>query len=347
MAKSMCSLYRRWRYAGPLRPCFVRAITKALAVAAVTALVLCRRHGPEREAAGGPVIRGHAVVVGIFTSYSDKSAARRRAILDTWLPQSDSDNVRYLFVIGDPPVRHTRHESSSDGEHRWSTLQAVQAQVHGRLLHLAGVDDTYGNLPHKSAAFFTVAGPMARTFVIKLDDDVFFRPSALPAAVARWHRASAGYIGCLKSGHVETRPGYKWHEPPSRAALFGDALQYPTHAWGSTYAVSAATAASIAAMNGAGAGLRMLSNEDVSVGIWALATGAVFLDDRRLCAPTCEGAALSVWDFGCTGLCSVDAQQELQDQAACRDPPAPDTADEAALYAPFFSFEETAEMNTR
>jgi hypothetical protein len=272
----------------------------------------------------------------MFTGYGDKSAARRRAILDTWLPQSDSDNVRYMFVIGDPPARHTHHESSSDGEQHvhWSTLQAVQAQVSGRLLHLAGVEDTYANLARKSAAFFTVAGPMAREFVLKLDDDVFFRPSALPNAIARWHRARAGYIGCLKSGHVETRAEYKWHEPQSRALLFGDALTYPTHAWGSTYAISAATAASIAAMNGAGAGLRLLSNEDVSVGVWALATGAVFLDDRRLCAPTCEGGALSVWDLDCTGLCSVDAQAELHNRAACRQPPAAETALEMALYAP-------------
>lgn len=328
---------RRWRW--PRWPdCKVALV---IAAAAATALGLCLRHDFETQAADEPAPPGHAVVVGIFTSYGHKSALRRRAILDTWLPQSDSADVRFVFVIGDPPARHRQlhgDDSSSDGK-RWST-GAVQTQVtHGRLLHLDGVEDTYANLPRKSAAFFTAAAALARKFIIKVDDDIYFRPAVLPTAIARWKHARAGYIGCLKSGKVETRSEYKWHEP--RAALFGDALMYPTHAWGSSYALSAATAASIAALNGGGAGLRLLSNEDVAVGLWALATGAVFLDDRRLCAPTCEGGALSVWDLSCTGLCSVEAQAELHGQPSCRAPLAAiDTARDADLYAPFYSFED-------
>lgn len=292
----------RWsQRSRPQRCCRVGSIF-IIAACALNAL------RPHRSGGSGP-----SVLVGVFTAYGPESAARRRAILDTWL-SSPTPGIESRFVIGREPTH--RHGL-------WWTHAEVQQQcAPHRVLHIPSITDTYSNLPLKTAAFIaavvsTRVSSQSLRYIIKVDDDVYFRPAAVPVSMARWTAAKADYIGCLKSGLIETRPGYKWTEP--KAQLFGDGATYPLHAWGSAYAISAPLAVSIAAMYATGRGLRFLANEDVSTGVWALALGARFLDDHHLCAPSCAGAALAVWDYpACTGLCHPEtAQRQLHALANC------------------------------
>jgi hypothetical protein len=86
--------------------------------------------------------------------------------------------------------------------------------------------------------------------------------------------------------------------------------------------------------------LRRFANEDVSVGAWALALDVRLLDERRLCAQTCEGRglALAVWNFSCTGLCDAPRGMRAHHAlpacaAAPRGPPAPvSDADEGSFF---------------
>ncbi len=87
--------------------------------------------------------------------------------------------------------------------------------------------------------------------------------------------------------------------------------------------------------------LRRFANEDVSVGAWALALDVRLLDERRLCAQTCEegrGLALAVWNFSCTGLCDAPRGMRAAHAlpacaAASRGPPAPvSDADEGSFF---------------
>lgn len=144
---------------------------------------------------------------------------------------------------------------------------------------------------------------------MKVDDDVFVRTVVLPAAVAEWATLRADLAGCLKKGKVQNDPAYRWCEPAS--LLFGE--NYPTHPWGSAYVVSASLVRTLAAVEAAG-GLRRFANEDVSVGIWALALGARLLDDRRLCAETC---AIASFNFSCTGVCDSAADGMARLHTAC------------------------------
>jgi hypothetical protein len=229
--------------------------------------------------------------VGIFTGYSAVSAERRRAIVDTWLPsaaEAAKGGCAFRFVLGDPPAAGARAADVPPA----------------LLLHLPGVHDTYDQLPAKSAAFFRLAvrvWPQAR-YIVKVDDDVYLRPSALPLLLPGWQRRSVDYVGCMKSHAIVTDPAQRWAEP---RALHLGGNSYFVHSWGSAYALSHRFASMLAALP-AGA-LRRFANEDVSVGAWALALDVTLLDDRRMCAQDCgaDPLATAVWNFSCTGVCDA------------------------------------------
>jgi hypothetical protein len=81
---------------------------------------------------------------------------------------------------------------------------------------------------------------------------------ALPAP------AAAGYVGCMKHGSTWTRPGTRWYEP--QHLLVGPT--YYLHAYGSIYALSGQVVRDVIVANFHQ--LRLLSNEDTSVGAWMM-----------------------------------------------------------------------------
>ena len=55
----------------------------------------------------------------------------------------------------------------------------------------------------------------------------------------------ADYVGCMKTGPIQTDPHYRWHEPQHE--VLGSA-GYFTHAWGSLYIVSGRVAGYLASV---------------------------------------------------------------------------------------------------
>ncbi len=98
--------------------------------------------------------------------------------------------------------------------------------------------------------------------------------SCRPPSRCRPAPSSAGYVGCMKHGVTWTQPGTRWFEP---AHLLIGATYY-LHAYGSIYALSGRVVQEVVVANFGH--LRMLSNEDTSVGAWML--GHQVCDDARL-----------------------------------------------------------------
>lgn len=140
----------------------------------------------------------------------------------------------------------------------------------------------------------------------------------------------ADYIGCMKRGHVRSSPRLRWYEPEH--ALLGD--EYFTHALGTAYAVRGSVARRLVSLP-AGAGLRRLANEDVSVGLWMMAFNASFFDDRRLCSPACGETGVVIYDADLgPGLRDPGlALLELAGEPDCRSPP-PRSITDLALVRP-------------
>ncbi|EFJ46484.1 hypothetical protein VOLCADRAFT_46325, partial [Volvox carteri f. nagariensis] len=144
------------------------------------------------------------------------------------------------------------------------------------------------------------------------DDDVYLMPQRLPAAAAQWERIGAGYIGCMKNGWVFRDPKHRWYEP--QYLLLGS--DYFLHAYGSAYVLSAEAVRQVIIHNYQH--LRLLANEDTSVGAWMLAQDVVFFEDMRLCSRVCHKSALAVWQTECAGLCApVEDLVKLHRNGTC------------------------------
>lgn len=167
-------------------------------------------------------------------------------------------------------------------------------------------------------AFFRLAArELSFRYILKVDDDVYFRPLHLPAALARWRGAE--YVGCFRRrGRVHVSPAHKFFEHGHQ--ILGQT--YFTYATGSTYAVESSTAALLAGMP-AGS-LRVYGcGDDCSLGLWLIALNAAVLEDQSLCRWTCEPGAVSVRHHGkCGGLCHP-AQDipRLHSDSGCSMPP--------------------------
>ena len=174
------------------------------------------------------------ILVLVVTSHTESSAQRRRAALDSWLSSPPPPGVAVAFVAGRPALGEA------------VALARLSAEVSPfRVLHAAGVSDSYDSLPDKVAAAFAaaVAAYSSARWVVKVDDDVLLRLQVLHLAAREWESAGAGLIGCLKNGGVQNDPAMRWFE--AHALLFGE--QYPVHPWGSVYVVSSALARTVAA----------------------------------------------------------------------------------------------------
>ncbi|KDD72366.1 galactosyltransferase, partial [Helicosporidium sp. ATCC 50920] len=233
------------------------------------------------------------VFVGIQSGFSPPGAAakydytaRRAALRRTWVLLARAQGLVVRFVMGHSP------------DAALEAAVAAEEEAHGDFLRL-DMEEAYADLPRKTVAFLqAVMRAYAPRYVLKVDDDVYLRPSNLMSALAQWSRLEADYVGCMKQGEVFSAPNFRWFEP--QHALLGG--HYFTHAWGSVYALSGAAAQQL--LDLPLASLRHFANEDVTVGAWMLALNATHYDDRRLCAETCKPGAVAVYDFPtCAGLC--------------------------------------------
>lgn len=120
----------------------------------------------------------------------------------------------------------------------------------------------------------------------------------------------------MKNGNVIKSPRYRWYEPDH--AMLGSS--YYAHTWGSAYVVSGHAAALLAGFPPGT--LRMLANEDTTLGLWMLALNMTHYDDRRLCSPACTNASVAVYDYPrCAGLCApADDLPRLHASPECQAP---------------------------
>lgn len=182
------------------------------------------------------------------------------------------------------------------------------------------MQEAYLSLANKTLTFLRCAAARydAR-YIIKVDDDVYFRLDRVPHAVRQWKDTGAEYVGCMKTGVVIKSPHQRWYEP-QHAILGGPNSQYFTHAWGPVYAVSGRVAHLLTTLPPGS--LRFFNNEDVTVGGWMLAFNVTHYDDRRLCTPSCSPSSLAVYDIpACAGLCDPSRQLPLLHATpSCRSP---------------------------
>lgn len=138
--------------------------------------------------------------------------------------------------------------------------------------------------------------------------------SSLPLPADAWQREAAYYVGCMKKGWPMPE-GSKWHEP--WAGVLGK-KQFPAHAWGPVYALSSNAARAVAAQSG----LRYMSNEDLTVGVWMLGLNVTIRDERRLChsVASCARNSLAVYDIPkCSGLCHPEeSMPQIHASAQCQ-----------------------------
>eukprot|EP01018_Ginkgo_biloba_P000174 Gb_40832 [translate_table: standard] len=254
--------------------------------------------------------------VGIQTGF--ESAARRKALRETWVP-SDPDGLLSLeqatglafrFVIGRKNDEQKMEELEKEME-KYSDFMRID------------IEEEYEKLPYKTLAFFKAAFNLFDAdFYVKADDDIYLRPDRLATLLAKERSSTRTYIGCMKNGPVFTDPNLKWYEPLGN--LLGN--EYFIHAYGPIYALSAEVVAGLAVLRNDS--FRMFSNEDVTIGAWMLAMNVNHEDNRALCAPECTSTSIAVWDIPkCSGLCNpAEKLRELHKIDLCSKSPtlAPD-----------------------
>ena len=283
------------------------------------------------EFAAEPIEVFVGIQSGVTSSGMEKTdydyADRRSTIRDTWLRTKDEAFQKKLadhgivvkFVMG-----HALDEASEEALVR-------ESRIHGDLLRL-DLKESYDNLAEKSHAFFkAVMASYDPSYIIKVDDDVYFKLSRLPSIVQHWTSIGADYIGCMKTGEIQMDPKFKWFEP--QHTLLGDA-SYFAHTWGSVYVLSGAAAQAMLEINKEH--LRFFANEDVTVGAWMLALDMKHYDDRRLCLSACGTAGIAVMDMPHPGLKHVHKRMlELDSTPECRED---DFDQDIQVIMPFMNF---------
>lgn len=270
---------------------------------------------------GGQQLPRITAFIGVQTGFNAKDAEikynyelRRQQLRKTWFPQSrsmlqkleDDHGIVARFVIG----------------HSIDTQQELRLQKemrdNGDFLQL-GISESYLSLATKTLNFFSTVSKLYNArYILKVDDDVYLRLDRVPSVVAQWEGLGADYIGCMKTGAIQTNPRYRWYEP---LHLLLGGKTYFAHTWGSFYVLSGSTATFLATLPPSK--LRFLSNEDVTIGGWMLALNTSHYDDRRMCEPSCSATSVAVYDFPkCAGLCDASVSLPLLwAQPECRDGP--------------------------
>ncbi|EOA30944.1 hypothetical protein CARUB_v10014091mg [Capsella rubella] len=270
--------------------------------------------------AGGQVKR-HKVMgfVGIQTGF--RSAGRRRALRNTWMP-SDPEGLRRLEESTGLAIRFIIGKTKDDA--KMAELRREIAEYDDFVL--LDIEEEYSKLPYKTLAFFKAAYALYDSeFYVKADDDIYLRPDRLSLLLAKERSHSQTYLGCLKKGPVFTDPKLKWYEP--LADLLGN--EYFLHAYGPIYALSADVVTSLVALKKNN--FRMFSNEDVTIGAWMLAMNVKHENLHTLCEPECSPHSIAVWDIPkCSGLCNPEKRMlELHKLDSCsKSPTLPSNDDE-------------------
>jgi hypothetical protein len=82
---------------------------------------------------------------------------------------------------------------------RMAKLRAEEDR-HGLVLRV-GVVEHYRNLALKVVRYYEAALRLlpeeANSYILKVDDDVFFLPQRLPLAIEQWRARAADYTGCF------------------------------------------------------------------------------------------------------------------------------------------------------
>eukprot|EP01023_Acetabularia_acetabulum_P018383 TRINITY_DN19287_c0_g1_i3.p1 TRINITY_DN19287_c0_g1~~TRINITY_DN19287_c0_g1_i3.p1 ORF type:complete len:269 (+),score=34.41 TRINITY_DN19287_c0_g1_i3:114-920(+) len=212
---------------------------------------------------------------------------------DTWCPENkfaiqeleQEKNYVVRFVIG-----HIDNQTFED-------QIAQENQQYGGFMRIEHTE-SYTGLPQKTKKFFSmVASLYDADYIIKMDDDVYLKLDRLEFGIRQWEQMGADYIGCMKHGQVWKTPGTRWFEP-MHLYLAND---YHLHAYGSIYVIRGSIARDVILANKHQ--LRMLANEDTSVGMWMLGHNVTYFEDMRLCTPGCSAATIGVLNNACAGLC--------------------------------------------
>eukprot|EP00210_Caulerpa_lentillifera_P005805 g5551.t1 len=262
-----------------------------------------------------PLLAFVGVQSGFTKNYSDERYVyeiRRETLRETWFPSpksaldkfEEATQIRVRFVIG--------HSSNQEAEYQ---LQLEQ-EKHDDFVRL-DFEEHYLSLTFKTLTFFRyVIKHFDPKYIVKIDDDVYFRLDRLPTAVPQWQAKHADYVGCMKRGEVFTSERTRWYEP--QYALLGKS--YYTHCWGSIYVLSGRAANLITSIPEGN--LRFFNNEDTTVGSWMLAFNVTHFDDRRLCTKTCGPYTLAVFNNVCAGLCAPQKDLvKLHSSESCRESP--------------------------
>ncbi|KAL6754243.1 galactosyltransferase-domain-containing protein [Haematococcus lacustris] len=227
---------------------------------------------------------------------------RRAALRSSWFPAGPHQRRQLRAQLG-IALRFVVGVVAEPGA---EAQLAAEQVLYGDILRLPDIKEGYHGLAAKTRAFFALvaalypAAPAASPgprWVVKVDDDVWLSPARLRAASLQWSRMAAGYVGCMKHGVVWTEQQSRWGEP--QHLLLGP--RYFIHAYGSAYAVAGQVVREV--LGPAAASLRLLANEDTSVGAWMLAHNVKHFEDMRLCAQACHPAAVAVGRPECAGLC--------------------------------------------
>ena len=233
---------------------------------------------------------------------------RRRVIRETWFRSGDQTFMDSLAEAG-IVVKFVMGQANDEAS---QAMLIIEEHKHKDIMMLDVAED-YHNLVTKSREFFRkVMTSYSPKYVVKVDDDVYLQLPRLSAAVKQWDSMQVDYTGCMKRGEVQKNPLYKWFEP--QHALLGG--EYFSHAWGSLYVLSGRAASDISSMTRSV--LRRFENEDVTIGLYMLATDMQHYDDRRLCMTSCEGGGIGLYDLPWPGLRHpVSRMQELSESDAC------------------------------
>ncbi|KAK9823820.1 hypothetical protein WJX72_005724 [[Myrmecia] bisecta] len=232
--------------------------------------------------------------VGVFTAVEPQ---RRNVLRDTWFQPRATEAlaVRMRFVVG-------RLEPADQ-----QAQIAKEAAEHGDFYHL-DMDETYDNLVVKAYTYVVaIFSEFDARYIIKLDDDLYFRFDRLPQAIQQWQAAGGDYVGVMRVGSEAFEdPKHRYHEP-NRVLHNG---QYYMYASGAMYALSANAAGLIASIplskwriSGGG--------DDSTMGLWMLAHNMTYFDDRRIGQYVPCSHNFLVVTGPCNGLCDAVTQIPL------------------------------------
>jgi hypothetical protein len=291
----------------------------------IAILMIARALQPPNIRIGIGIFTSGGVATGLDPTRDDVYVKRRAALIDTWFP-STSDSRRSLREIeGIDFVFVAVRPHPDSGRVPAPDLLALEKRAPGSVMWLPDADPRlqqgHASLPYMTAAYLDAArqhwDSSGLDFVVKMDDDLYLSPERLSLAAIGWRREAADYIGCMTRGPVWMDPHLRWAEKSTstNALILGN--EYPVHALGQIYALSAYALRNLISREHR----RYLTNEDVSVGMWMMGLDVTFKSELRLCRNECTEDYIAVTDHPVKAGLRDPAHQmyDLHADPACRD----------------------------